>query len=395
MVSCSKCGRIFKSQQALAQHTRDAKHTSKPGRRRIGGRVRAPRVPRNGFDINPSRSLPVPGGGVTITGEDRLGIYSVSKGTGTFTSVPIVPGASVRLASICKAYQRVKWLSVSVTVTPQAPMTVAGGYVAGFIMDPDDTAVTAEQLSAAQNSLTRKWFESCTVRMPPKPDLLYTSTSEEPRFSSPGSFWMISEGTPSQDIYVVMTLRWKVHLTTPTVEKDNNYSFSMPGRLIGKQANYNLQWVPESSTKPQDNVYDMMPANIRDQPGDHYFRVPTFNIEYDEGTGDTGTYQAHFIVYRASDKQIYWSDTGFKINTTPVWQSNVSVQTLVPCGTFCKYAGKGNVCQSGLLLQFRSLDLNNTCSPTPPSKEKISKLSKTSRSSSVESFESLKIPLTV
>lgn len=345
MVECNECKRIFKSKMALEQHKRScAKDNKRPRRRRRSRRVRNARVSGRGPDINPSRSRTAPGGRITVTGEDRLGLYSVPRTSATFLNIPIVTGASQRLSSISKAYQRIKWDQVVVTVTPQCPLTVAGGYVAGFIMDPDDGAVTAQELTSAQGSVTRKWFESCNIRMPPKTDLLYTSSSEELRFSSPGNFWIISEGNPSQDIYVVVTVSWRVTLSIPTVEHSTDYSFVMKGELVPLASNYNLQWKPENGSATSD-CSQLVPTALASIKGNHFFRVPTFIIEYAEGTGDTGSVQAHFIVYNADDKKMYYSGGGHQIDNTP-WQGDVNIQVAVPCGTTCKYVGQGNACQA-------------------------------------------------
>lgn len=348
MVECKICNRSFKSKNSAIQHERDAhskKRSSPPGRRRGVRRVRNARIPgSSGLDINPSRSGRVPGGVVTLSGEDRVGLYTVTKSGSTFLKLPISVGASPRLQTMARAFERIRWVSVSFIVTPQAPLTVAGGYVAGFIMDPDDGAATAAQLSASQGSATRKWFESSVLQMPQKPDLLYTSSSEELRFSSPGNFWIISEGNPSQDISVVVTMRWRVHLSIPTIESVNDGSFTSSGAVVPVPGNYYLGLKKGAST-----TYDFsqfVPETLRSGSSNHFFRVPTFNIEYSEGSGDTGTIQAHFFVYNASDKRGYASSDGLnKIDTA--WQSNVEIQTLIPCDTPFKYVGTGNACKAG------------------------------------------------
>lgn len=299
-----------------------------------------------GADIAPSR-IPAPkGNSITVTGEDRLFALDIKKGASVFTNVDISPGVSQRLGTIARAYQRIRWNTVTVIVTPQASTMINGGYVCGFIMDPEDKTITARDLSATQGSQTKKWYESAVVRMPKKPDLLYTSPGEEPRLTIPSSFWVVGEGTPSSDITIIITFLWNVTLHNPTMEDIGNLSFTMRGEIRGKQDNYNLSWFPTPTATATDNVLSLMPEGIRALQGDHYFRVPTFNIEYFEGTGDTGTIQAHFIVYRSSDKKLYYSSNGRDIITT-VWQGNVEAnQVLVPCSTYCKYIGPGNLCKA-------------------------------------------------
>lgn len=361
MVQCNICKRIFKTKKSYEQH-KLAKHegASRPlgsRRARRPRRIRNAGVRGSGFDVNPSRARTAPGGSITLTGEDRIGLFTALRDKDNYTSVPIIPGASVRLQNLAKAYQRIKWLACSVTITPQAPLTVSGGYVAGFIMDPDDRAVTAQQLTAAQGSTTRKWFESCVVHMPRKPDLLYTSSGEEPRFTVPANFWLITEGPPSQDISVVITMRWRVTLVTPTSEPTSDRSFTLEGQIIPKQNNYNL--VYQLNSKNVEDFSKVVPQTLEEGTL-HFWRVPTFVIEYSEGTGDTGSTQAHFLVYDPSDKKMYYSSGGHQIDKIS-WQGDVNIQVLVPCGTVCKYVGSGKACRA---VALHSQESKSTVSET-------------------------------
>lgn len=299
-----------------------------------------------GADIAPSR-VPAPkGNSITVTGEDRLFALDIKKGASVFSNVDVSPGVSQRLGTIARAYQRIRWNSVTVIVTPQASTMTNGGYVCGFVMDPEDKTITARDLSATQGSQTKKWYESAVVRMPSKPDLLYTSPGEEPRFTIPTSFWIVGEGAPSSDITIIVTFLWNVTLHNPTIEDISNLSFTMRGEVRGKQNNYNLSWFPSPSSAALDDVSALMPEGIKTLQGNHYFRVPTFTIEYKEGTGDTGTIQAHFIVYSSGDKKLYYSSNGRDIITN-TWQGDVEAnQVLVPCTTYCKYIGPGNLCRA-------------------------------------------------
>lgn len=321
-------------------HQNSAK-SSKSARPRRRGTRRSNTNRALGPDIAPSRSTPVRGQTVTIVGEDRLSTLTIASGSAAYSNVMINPGASARLKTLCRAFQRIKWLSVTAVVTPQASTSVSGGYVAGFINDPEDSLVTAPQLSASQGSVTKKFYESAVVRMPPKSDKLYTSIGEDPRLSTPTVFWFITEGPPTSDVTVIVTLNWKIQLSEPVVESVVDGSFELQGTLVSKQSNYNLVFKPRNSTAQIEDFSSYIPSSIRNLEGMHFFRVPTFVIENYEGTGDTGTNQMHFVVYRTADKKLYYSENGSTINQT-VWQSNVAVQVVVPIGTYMKYVGQGN-----------------------------------------------------
>lgn len=307
-----------------------------------GGRTR-----NAGMDFNPTRIPPPLGNTITVSGEDRLASFDVKANQSVFQNFQITPGSSQRLETISRAYQRIKWNSVTVIVTPQASSITNGGYVAGFVMDPTDRSVTAVELSSTQGAQTKKWYEGAVVRMPKKTDLLYTSPGEDPRFMIPSTFWIAGEGTPSSNITVVVTILWNITLSVPSYENVSSSSFVMSGEVRGKTDNYDLAWY-KNGTDPNytADVSSLIPAHLKLQTGNHFFRVPTFNIEYKEGTGDTGTIQAHFLVYKTDDKKFYYSSNGREIFTEK-WQSDVQAnQVCVPCGTFCKYTGMGNGCRS-------------------------------------------------
>lgn len=342
---CPHCGKRFKTNRSLKQHETMAHKTSAQVARAPRSRNRrSNRTP--GVDVAPSRIPPTKGGSISVSGEDRLAAFDIKAKATVFSSIQISPGSSSRLATLAKAYQRIRWSSVRVIVTPQASAMTNGGYVCGFIMDPSDEAITAKDLTASQGSQTKKWYESAVVQMPTKPDLLYTSPGEDPRLNVPSTFWIISEGPPSSDLTVIITFHWSVALHIPTLEDISSSSFSLKGELRGKPDNYNLDYFPPGAVKGQDDFSSQIPDHLRNSTQNQFFRVPSFNIEYKEGTGDTGTIQAHFIVYSPGDKKCYYSSNGRSIVTT-TWQGDVQAdQVCVPCGTYCKYIGPGNLCQA-------------------------------------------------
>lgn len=340
---CEICGKQLSSRKACQQHKKMVHYSSKKATPQV--RSRRGRNRNAGVDIAPSR-VPAPKGStITISGEDRLGAFDIKVGAAVFLNADISPSVSQRIATISRAYQRIKWNSVRIIVTPQASAMTNGGYVTGVIMDPSDRAVTAKDLTSSQGSQTKKWYETASVQMPGKTDLLYTSTGDDPRLSIPATWWLIGEGAPSSALTVVVTILWSVTLSIPTLEDSAQSSFTLRGEILPKVDNFNLVYSPPGSTSTTEDFSGIIPAAIKDIPGYHYFRVPTFIVEYSEGTGDTGTVQAHFIVYRTEDKRMYYSFDG-KNPAQTKWQSGVDLQTLVPCGTFCKYVGQENQCMA-------------------------------------------------
>lgn len=415
---CEIDNRRFHTRAALRQHI-VASHPAPPAfqsqSRRGRGGTRAQRARPNrrfsnrrvtGINVAPSNSMPAPGGGIVVSGEDRLGTFQAQTNSAVFQRFSISPGASLRLKAIAHAFQRVRWLSVEVRVIPQASLTVSGGYVCGFIMDPEDGSVTANMLTATQGAITKKWYETAIVRMPRKPDLLYTSVGSDPRLQIPAVFWVISNGLPTTATDVVVTMTWRVALSEPTVESENSLSVMSPAGIWPIKSNYNLSWKDKRGVFQVD-FSSWMPSAINDSSSDyHYFRVPTFNIEYAEGAGDTGTVQAHFVAYRKEDHKMYYSSDGSNIATT-VWQSTVdATQCLVPCNTMLRYDGTGNLCggRSRLSPSLGSISSQSTSKTLEMHIESLNQRlkmlevelnerpssSKISRSSSVRSLDSWK-----
>lgn len=346
---------------------------------------------RGGIDINPSRSGTAPGQTVTLIGEDRLGFRQVSANTSPIMNFPIGVGMSARLSAVGQAFQRVRWNRVAVTVVPQVSVTTNGGYVCGFVMDPSDETVDAVQLTANENATTKKWYESATCVMPRKPDLLYTSAGQDPRLSQPAAFWLIGEGAPQNSVPIVVTVKWSVTFMEPTVETHSDKSFVLEGDLVSKKGNYNLLWKP-SGKEAQDDASNAMPPTVRDDE-EAWFRVPTFTVEWAEGTGDTGTRQFHFICYKGGDKKVYYGASYGTIDQTE-WQSNLDTQILVPDGTYCKYVGgpvnsKGGVQNPPLSQSSRLESCVELLTRATLSQQKLLKNLVRSKSSLTDDFEIL------
>lgn len=343
IMKCPVCNRAFVNSRACQQHERD-KHRASMAPRARPQRNRRARVRGGGrvsaVDINPSRAGSAPGQTVTLVGEDRLGYFLVAAGTAPVLSFPIGVGMSARLSAVGKAFQRVRWDRISVNVVPQVSVVTNGGYVAGFVMDPSDDLVDAIQLTSNENSQTKKWFETANCVMPRKPDLLYTSAGPDPRLSQPAVFWVIGEGPPQNPVPAILTVKWKVTFSEPTVEAHTDKSFTIEGELLPYDGNYNLQYRKTPNSALQDDVSQVFPENVRGD-AEAWYRVPTFIVEYAEGSGDTGTKQMHFIVYDGRDKKAYYGASYGVLDRT-VWQPAVSKNVSIPDGTYMKYVGPGN-----------------------------------------------------
>lgn len=350
---CNICNRLFANKQALAQHKKDAHANSnrKNGRNRVRnvGPIRG--IRDGGFDLNPSRIPRVPNTkSLTISGEDKVALWTFTASTTTIKSVDISTDISPRLKLISRAFQRIKFDSIEIIFTPQTSFNTSGGYVAGIVMDPGDRLVTANTLSATAGSVTKKFTETARMRMIPKPDLLYVVEGEDVRLSVPCTFWAVSEANPSVNVDVVVTILWRVTLSAPSVDPASTYVVAN-GSLKAKKNNYNLQYSKKGDGSDLiDDCTAMMPDWTRLDNDRKFFRVPTFTIEYDQSTTDDGTVAQYYVVYDPTDHKMYYSNDGRTIDQTTQTSDSKHVSFAVPCGTRMKYVGTGLGC-SGVAIQ--------------------------------------------
>lgn len=342
---CSLDQRRFATKAALAQHKRvvhgsQAPQVVAPKRR---GRGRG----RGGISLNPTALSPAQGNNIVVSGSDRVGEFVVAPNSSQPFSLMVDATLAPRLRSLAQAFQRIKFISLVFNVTAQVSAFTNGGYISGFVMDPDDARISKAILQASTGSVVRKWYESANVVIPKTNELFYTSTGVEPRTRSPGRFWVLVDQSPSTTANVVITAEWKVELSKPAFEDlSSDFSFFLTGGdFRAKKSNYNLQFHKDSGSTGVDDVSGCFPLAVRNSKLEYvFFGVNSFNIEYSEGTGDTGTIQCHFVVYKPSDKRLYCSSDGKNIVST-VWQGDVDEQVSVPDGAYLRHhdADSGNL----------------------------------------------------
>lgn len=141
----------------------------------------------------------------------------------------ITAEASARLATLSRAYQRIRWNSLRFTIEGAFPTTAGGGYVTCFVRDPTDMPPSDPREAvrwamAQQHSSDNKWYDSTGLSVGRSPGLLYTSIGDGLRFSSPGTFYIISKGGPAQVGSLTVNFHWNVTLSEPTIERTHDES---------------------------------------------------------------------------------------------------------------------------------------------------------------------------
>lgn len=179
----------------------------------------------------------------TQSGSDNLDILSMTTGSHYPLGSVILMGAitaeaSARLATLSRAYQRIRWNNIRFTIEGAFPTTCGGGYITCFVRDPtdsppEDPREAVRWAMAQQHSSDNKWYDSSGLNVGRSPNLLFTSNGDGLRFSSPGNFYIISKGGPAQVGSLTVNFHWNVTLSEPTIETDRSgSSFTLKEDLV-------------------------------------------------------------------------------------------------------------------------------------------------------------------
>jgi len=154
----------------------------------------------------------------------------------TVFAIRITPAVFPSLARYASSYQRIHWNMLEFQISSQMPTISSGGYIAGFVPDPADTLPVDVQrakakLVATPNSIkTNIWDSSCLSVISGRGRTavecltqrqLYTSPSEDIREYSPGTFYLVLDGPPSENGSLSLSIGYNVSCKVESVEYDN------------------------------------------------------------------------------------------------------------------------------------------------------------------------------
>lgn len=330
---CAIDQRRFKTKAGLAAHTA-ALHpqpTSGSNRRRRRAGAAATAAPLSLPTTNQT------GGGNTqnlvVQGKEQLTSHKLKVGDTSPFSMRITPTVTPRLAAHASAYQRIRYEMVRLQITPLNAAIVNGGYVAGFVADPEDDGLTATTLASHQGSVIRKNWETALVTAAGfRFQEYYTSEGEHPdlRWFSPGTFWLIPEAASSSEISFAITLHWKVRLSVPSAEKPVRVSSDITFMESGWPSPGYHQIRGKGGKKQAKQIITGLPP---DKSGIYiYLLTAGVDIEYKEGEGDTGTARYFHLMYDSDQFELTWmSEPGDSKSAYP-WQSNVEERMIIPAG---------------------------------------------------------------
>lgn len=347
---CPVCNKAFATKASLKQH-RGAAHQGNVQRSRQAATIASRRAP-----VSLPTSVPSSGGSsVRLQGSELLLNFRVNSTIPAPVDVLVSASCVPRLAHLSAAFQRIQFHSVAMVVTPQGSAMVNGGYVAAFVADPTDHVTDPVRLQSQQGAVVKKWWESASVRLHTNTGAkFYTSLKDEDlRWYSPGKFQLLVNGVPSTEVDVNVSLSWDVTLSGPSLETETpavKKVLIVEESLWGVKNNYALG----DKGGNMDRAASMVPGlPSKDRyEGRFYYRVPTYVIEYSEGTGDTGTRQHQFVCYDTKDGRLYFSDEPGSAPERTKWQSDLAPQIVVPKTTEMILVEAGNALPAPNKLQL-------------------------------------------
>lgn len=137
--------------------------------------------------------------------------------------IPVTAGSFSRLSVLAEAYQQVRYVRLDFKVASYAAANVGGGYVAGFVKDPDDKPPRGENaklnwITAQPGSCTVRWPQQATVAATVSDRWFYTSQGTEVREFSPGSFYLLVDSKATAAAALTVWAHWRVSFRKATVE---------------------------------------------------------------------------------------------------------------------------------------------------------------------------------
>lgn len=159
------------------------------------------------------------------SGMDRLvHVDSIQKFAAgeTVADIRVEPNQLSRLSHFASIFQRIKYLKLRFEVRSQVSTSASGGYVAAFIRDSSENAISLNGLIAQAGSQTLNWWQSADVTIPSSPDLFYTTldwANGDWRMVSPGRFVVICDGKATVEGSLSINIHWSVELSEASLEE--------------------------------------------------------------------------------------------------------------------------------------------------------------------------------
>nr|QIS87996.1 MAG: capsid protein [Khabarov virus] len=377
--TCKQCTRKFTTQQSLQQHRNATLHSTQPVQPAGGARPKKMKKAKSenygpGFGFQGSHHSAPVARGISLkaarstsvfpfrTFRERVKTVTVTASDATegklVFELTVAASITKRMAVLTRAFQRIRFLGCTLHIVSKASTSIGGGIIAAFVQDINDNP-SLDTLGCFQDAKSITWWDSMNVHATIPKTLYYTEpTISNDRFWSPGKFVVLVDGKPSADVTLTFHITVTVEFSGPGLEDEvsvKQYVTALPLKFDAGTA----QLVGLNSDGAKEARASRM---IAPKPVDGtVFRVRSYQMEYSEGSGDTGTVLFDFLivksgaVYPSLDGKAQYDRAGW------VWQSDVKPWLVIGEGEPLEVWGAHRVAYSMMRTEFNpSTDFRST-----------------------------------
>lgn len=167
---------------------------------------------------------------VTKSGLDYIDIVefqSLKDGQAIF-SFEITPSLCPQMSKFAASFQRIRYRRLTFEVDSRFGTQSAGGYIVGFRPDASDTFPVdplerKRFISSTPASMSNNSWQGCRLTVDNKvidSRLLYTSPGEDRREYSPGTFFMVCDGSINTAGSYTLRIHWSIECGVESYETD-------------------------------------------------------------------------------------------------------------------------------------------------------------------------------
>nr|QYV43072.1 MAG: capsid protein [Solemoviridae sp.] len=327
MAKCPVCRKVFKDKAKLKTHVSQA-HTELYGNYypQGAGKAIGPSVRRNrGVPVSSSTTTTYGSEDVALSGVDRLTTVEIGTGSkGSLYETVITTQLVARLRAVASAFQRIRYQQMEFEIVAKSSSMNSGGYTAGFVPDALEEGVDLIRLVSMRGATTAKIWETKRVACHMPATKFYTSShGGDLRLASPGKFYIFMDGSANQTASLTVNLKWRVVLSAPGLEPMASEFRIKTGVVVRVTPDrcHLSKWDGTTEDWQVQSFLEPTPPN-----GVILRCLFQINIEYFEGTGDTGTLSTRFIeisggvaYLRNGPKKETWKENGNIVK----WQKSV------------------------------------------------------------------------
>jgi len=248
----------------------------------------------------------------------NLEFTSLADGTGIF-EYRVEPDTFPTLSRFAASYQRIRYHKITFQLSCHLPTSASGGYVMGFRPDPMDKLPSAAEerkrfVVGTPGSIKNSIWQSTDMTIPSRVltnRLFYTSLGTDAREFSPGTLFVVVDGTVNQAGSISVSATYDVSCSIPSLEynvRDEEAAYqnvrTVDNMYLLSSGRYFLQ-----ANRPDGPYFrwdDFLPNTIRPETY-IVFKCDEFVIVHPDDATEDEVENTRFVLYAPND---YPSQTG-------------------------------------------------------------------------------------